>query len=489
MHRVSKANLDPLIFAATLAILGWLASTVGTPTTFAERQETRPGPRGVFIIPTPQPTPSADYTLRLLLSIPFAPVLPQPGAQGVTAAARAPAGVIAQGDSLSAQRASGAPEDERTGQPPVEVPAGVMNIVLLGTDARPAWGHWRTDTIIVVSINPQVKSVGMLSIPRDLWVQIPDFGVGRINTVDFIGEWKEAEGGGPGLLKRTIEANLGLPIHRYARINMEGFIQVIDALGGVTIDVDCPVHDAFLDEPLTGEEGFAPLDLDVGIHHLDGLTALRYVRSRRYGADFSRAQRQHKLLRSLAEQNLNWQLLLKLPRLWESLGSAVDTDLTLSEMIRLASVGLQIQQNRIKSRFIDWRTTENFVTAGGAQVLLVNHETLPQAVAEFLNPSEEDLRLMAEHARIEVQNGTTTEGMAEVAAKRLTREGFNVVGATQTGYLLAQSIIFVYNDKPRTVAALQDVLNLDPDAIVWSPEPDDRIDIRVILGSDWQPCP
>jgi len=489
MYRSDESPITRLsVLVVVIIILGWLASSIGSSTVFAESPQAEPGPRGVFIIPTPPRIPTADHTFRPLVSIPFAPTPPELRALPAVGEVKASASVVAEGASVPARQALDVPADESADPSLVEIPDGVMNIVLLGTDKRPEWGDWRTDTIIVVSINPQAQSVGLLSIPRDLWIRIPGFGVGRINTVDFIGEWKDAEGGGPGLLKRTIEANLGLPIHRYARINLEGFIQLIDALGGVTIDADCPVHDAFLDEPLTGEEGLAPLNLDVGVHHLDGLAALRYARSRHSGTDFDRARRQQKLLRSLAEQNLNWQLIPKLPRLWETLGDAVQTDLTLPEMIRLASIGLQIQQNRIKSRFIDWGATENWVTAGGARVLLPNHETLPQAVAEFLDPPEEDVRLGAEHARIEVQNGTTTEGLAEVAAKRLIRDGLQVVGTSRTGRL-AHSTILAYNDTPRTLQVLQDVLHLSPDSVAHSPEPDDRVDIRVILGSDWQPCP
>ncbi|MFQ5858388.1 MAG: LCP family protein [Anaerolineae bacterium] len=491
MHRSGSLIRVLSVLVVATIIIGWLVSAIAASEVFAEPPQTTPGPRSVFIIPTPRPTSTADTTFQPLLTIPFPPTPPDVSALTGTYRITAPASIVAESASLLGEEVSHTPAsstEESTGPLLVEAPEGVINIVLLGTDKRPEWGDWRTDTIIVVSINPRAQSVGMLSIPRDLWIQIPGFGVGRINTVDFIGEWKDAEGGGTGLLKRTIETNLGLPIHRYARINLEGFIQVIDALGGVTIDIDCPVHDAFLDEPLTGEEGFTPLDLDVGMHHLDGLTALRYARSRQGGTDFNRAKRQQKLLRSLAEQNLDWHLILKLPRLWESLGSAVQTDLTLPEMLQLASVGVQIKQNRVQHRFIDWRTTENWVTPGGAQVLLPNHETLPQAVAEFLNPPKEDVRLVAEHARIEVQNGTTIEGLAAVVAKRLVREGFQVVSTGRAGRV-QRSILLVYNDKPRTVEALQDVLRLSPDAVLRSPEPDDWVDIRVMLGSDLEPCP
>ena len=488
MRRFASSTSRLLALIVAVLLLGVLAATIGAAATHAESPQAALARRGIFIIPTPRPTPTADHTFRPLISIPFPPVPPDLDAQPATGEAKASAGVVAEVASVPPRRDPEVPADHTIDPSLVDMPDGVINIVLLGTDKRPEWGNWRTDTIIVVSINPQAQSVGMLSIPRDLWIRIPGYGVGRINTVDFIGEWKDAEGGGPGLLKRTIEANLGLPIQRYARINLEGFIKVIDALGGVTIDVDCPVHDAFLDEPLTGEEGLTPLDLDIGIHHLDGLTALRYARSRHSGTDFDRARRQQKLLRSLAEQNLNWDLVWKLPRLWETLGDAVQTDLTLPEMIQLASVGLQIQENRIKSRFIDWGTTENWITAGGAYVLLPNHETLPKAVAEFLNPPQEDVHLEAEHARVEVQNGSPTDGLAEIAAKRLTRQGFEVVETGHTSRV-SRSTVVVYDDKPRTLRALQHFLRLDPDAVVRSPEPNDQVDLQVILGSDWQPCP
>lgn len=484
----SSTSRFPALIVVVI-LLGWLAATIGASAIHAESPQAALARRGIFIIPTPRPTPTADHTFRPLISIPFPPAPPELDDRPAVGEVKASVGVVAEAASVPPRRDPAAPADHAIDPSVVEMPDGVINIVLLGTDKRPEWGDWRTDTIIVVSINPQAQSVGMLSIPRDLWIQIPGFGVGRINTVDFIGEWKDAEGGGPGLLKRTIEANLGLPIQRYARINLEGFIQIIDALGGVTVDVDCPVHDAFLDEPLTGEEGLSPLDLDVGIHHLDGLTALRYARSRHSGTDFDRAQRQQKLLRSLAEQNLNWDVVFKLPRLWETLGDAVQTDLTLPEMIQLASVGLQIQQNRIKSRFIDWGTTENLITAGGAYVLLPNHDTLPQAVEEFLNPpKKEDVHLEAERARIAVQNGSATESLAELAARQLARQGLEVVGTGRTSRV-SRSTVVVYNDKPRTLRALQHVLRLDPDAVVRSPEPNDWVDLQVILGSDWQPCP
>lgn len=480
MHRSRNVITTLSLLVIGIAIFGWSAA-------WAEHPHGVPANDGVFAIPTPQPTPRTDYAFRPRLSI------PSPSPRSDVKALRdaknfgSQAGGVTQDVSLTAGRAV---QNSTADDAPLlsDVPEGVINVVLLGADKRPKWGAWRTDTIIVVSINPEAKSVGMLSIPRDLWVEIPGVGVGRINTVDFIGERYDVENGGPGLLKRTIETNLGLPVHRYARIDLEGFVQVIDALGGVTLNVECPIQDAFLDESLTGEDGLTEFSLDVGVHHLDGLTALRYARSRRAGTDFDRHERQQHLLRSLAEQNLDWTLLPKLPRLWETLSNTVQTDLTLSEMIKLASFGMGIQQNRIKSRFIDWGMTENFVTAGGAMVLLPNDETLPQAVEEFLNPPDEDRRLELEQAQVEILNGTNSADLATIAVDRLQRKGIDATAGGTTSHF-RKSIVVINRSVPHTLDVIQSTLRLDPDAAIRSPEPLEGADLQVILGDDWQPCP
>lgn len=452
---------------------------------------------GIFIVPEPQPTPSHDYVFNPMVAIPFPPSVPEsppPPDEGAQSDATppdavAPAdGIVAEATTLSAESPdteSSVPRVESVAD--VEVPANLINIVLLGTDRRPDWGDWRTDTIIVVSVNPVAQSVGMLSIPRDLWIEIPGFGVGRINTVDFIGEWKDAEGGGPGLLKRTIEHNIGIPIDRFARVDLEGFVKIVDALGGVTVAVNCPVHDAFIDEPLTGEQELGLIELDAGVHHLDGLTALRYARSRRNAVDFDRAERQQDLLRSLAEQNLNWDLLPKLPQLWNALHDAVETDLTLPELIHLASIGMQVQQDRIKSRVIDWNTTQNWVTASGGQVLLPNPETLPQAVQEFLYPPRTDSRLESEAAQVVIYNSSGVQGLGELAAKELARAGLNVT-VEDNGGRMPQSLVVINQDKPVTRSVIQRTLDLGPRFVVRSPERRGNADILVILGADWDPC-
>ncbi len=113
-----------------------------------------------------------------------------------------------------------------------------VNILVMGIDARPGEeGPWRTDSMIVLTVDPVTKSAGMLSIPRDLWVPIPGYGEGRINTANYLGDAYDYPGGGPALAARTVQYNLGIPIHHYVRVDFGAFVQLVDLIGGIDIYV------------------------------------------------------------------------------------------------------------------------------------------------------------------------------------------------------------------------------------------------------------
>src|SRR4051794_34365113 len=169
------------------------------------------------------------------------------------------------------------------------------NILLPGIDHRagePVDGS-RSDTIMVVSIDPPSKSVVMMSFPRDLWVSIPGYYPQRINVAHAAG--------GPALTARTIEANFGIKIDNYARVDFDGFEQVVDAIGGVIVDVDRPIKD---DEYPTDDYGLIRLYIPPGPMLMDGKTALMYARSRHSEDDFGRARRQQKVLMAIRDRGL-----------------------------------------------------------------------------------------------------------------------------------------------------------------------------------------
>jgi LCP family protein required for cell wall assembly len=154
----------------------------------------------------------------------------------------------------------------------VAVAKDIVHILLIGGDNNYVL-DMNTDTLIVAVVNKSTKQVSLLSIPRDLWVHIPTYGWGRINIAHRIGaRFKYPEGGGPGLLMRTIEENLGIPIDHWVRIGYDGFARAVDEMGGVDIIVPCRVNLRYRPPTSETEE---EMILEAGFQHLDGATALR----------------------------------------------------------------------------------------------------------------------------------------------------------------------------------------------------------------------
>ncbi|NIV37125.1 MAG: hypothetical protein GWN58_49155, partial [Anaerolineae bacterium] len=176
----------------------------------------------------------------------------------------------------------------------------MVHILLLGLDWTTNLGGQNTDVIMVAAINKDTKQVSMLSIPRDLWVYIPNYGWSRINIAHKIGHRTGYPGGGPGLLAEVLRINLGIPtIDHWVRVDFDGFARVVDALGGVEMTVACPVNLRY--KPPTSETQEEKI-LEPGVHHMDGATALRYVRTRRGTSDFDRARRQQQFLKAVWSQ-------------------------------------------------------------------------------------------------------------------------------------------------------------------------------------------
>ena len=255
---------------------------------------------------------------------------------------------------------------------PTPVPTSVLtedliHILLIGGDQDYVYDQ-NTDTLIVVAINRATDQVSMLSIPRDLWVHIPYYGYGRINTAQRIGYRLNYEDGrGPGLLMRTIEENLGIPIDHWVRVGYEGFAQVVDELGGVDLLVPCRTNLQY--KPPTSDEQ-QEIILQPGMHHLDGATALRYVRTRRGDSDFERSQRQQRFVKAVWNQFKNPDILLKIPGLWSALKDAFQTDLKLGDVLALAPMALSLEPHCVRSLYIGRNQTEYWTTEGGASVLL-----------------------------------------------------------------------------------------------------------------------
>lgn len=368
---------------------------------------------------------------------------------------------------------------------------GRVNILLLGIDRRQCESPpWRSDTMIVATLDPQAKTAGLLSIPRDLWVDIPGFKPNRINTAHFLGDGYKYPGGGPALAKKTVERNLGIPIHYFVRIDFQGARKIIDTLGGVTIDVEKPiVDDRYPDDTC----GTISIEIPTGVQHMDGVRALQYARSRHGSSDFDRARRQQKLLFAIRDKALSLNLLPKLPQLLITMGDTVDTDLSPREILALAPIAAQISKEDIRRAVIDESMTVRWVTPGGADVLIPKREEIGKLLEDFFTPAQSQeppstawpARLVAENARIVVQDGTPRE-MAEGTALYLREQGFNVTGfgkADRANY--PETLIIDYTGKTYTTEFLAQSLGVPERNIVHASEASLGVDVRIILGADF----
>lgn len=378
-----------------------------------------------------------------------------------------------------------------------------VNILVMGIDQRPGEnGAFRTDTMLVLTLDPVSKTGGMLSIPRDLWVPIPGYGVGRINTAHVLGQLRDHPGGGPALAVETVEANLGIPIHHYVRVDFDAFVELVDRLGGVDITVEREIDDpTYPSHDPADPYGYDPLHIEAGEHHFDGEMALKYARTRHSaGGDFDRAKRQQKVLRAVFEKvtrlDMLPTLLAQAPQMWRTLQESVETDLALDQIIALARLATEVDPDDIRSAVIDERYTMFHKTDDGQEVLILLREktrelrddifTTKEPIEETEeNPSSE---LEAEAATIEVLNGTLTRGLAADVTERLREADLDV---THTGNAdrqdIEESLVVAHTDKPYTAQYIAEMLSLPQSAVVQGSEPSAEYDISVILGADYSP--
>lgn len=292
-----------------------------------------------------------------------------------------------------------------------------INLLFLGTDSRAneAKNQGRTDTIMLVTMDLRTRKIGVLSIPRDLWVLIPDYGEDRINTAYRKGELNKYPGGGPALLMETIRANFGVVVDYYVLVDFEGFIQIVDTLGGLdicvpqTIDsarfygytplyVDAEAYYSFVPVPVitqaisledtsastddTGnQKGYQFLYVDAGWHTLNGEVALRYARSRASSTgDFARIQRQQAVLMSMREKALMTDLMPLVPAMWAIVSETFETNLTPGESLLLGQIILETPFEQIRTEAFRPHQTLAYRSAKGASILLPRRDALKNVI-------------------------------------------------------------------------------------------------------------
>jgi len=378
-----------------------------------------------------------------------------------------------------------------TPMPLVQLPPGSITIALLGSDKRPGHNDYRTDTIVLVNVNPNLPAVTMLSIPRDLWVYIPGRGFNKVNVADEFGELYKFPGGGPGLLKQTIEYNLGIHVDYYARVDFAGFMKIVDTLGGIDVIANCPLEDIFPDNPITEDRTVTgTISIKPGVVHLDGKHALWYVRSREESSDFDRGLRQQRVLRAIYAKANQLGLIARLPELWNDLSATVKTDLKVNDIIWLATIGARLDSTRIRGRVLDGSVLYHWNTPDTqAWVVSPIPDKIGPALEEIFSPPT-NVAAQAQ-ARVEVWNGSREPQWGILAADRLAWEGYLVTQispADHVNYTQTKLVDFSTTAKGSRRAQLASIFSIKPNNIISQPDPNSPVQYRIIVGADYQPC-
>jgi len=382
------------------------------------------------------------------------------------------------------------PTPEVVTQPqPVITDPEIITFLLLGSDTR-GGTSFRTDTILIAIVRPRDGQVSLISIPRDLWVNIPTVGMQRINTAYQFGQFSYP-GGGEGLLKDTILYNLGLKIDHTAMIDFDGFRKVVDTFGGIDVPISCPYTDWRLLDPSydpENENNWFLYTAGPGVFHMDGDLALWYARSRKKSNDFDRGRRQQEVIRAIYKQALRTDLIARIPQLYTDLSSLFTTDLGLADILKFVPMTLHLGNADIRSYYIAGNLVTSWITPGGAYVLLPNTELIQQMLNQAISASP--LQQERKTASIEIQNGSVIDGLDALAAERLNYAGFQTTFNAADNRAHANTLLYDLTpeqDRNRS-AAIMAVLGLPDTALVSLPSPGSKTSYALIVGADYQAC-
>jgi len=368
--------------------------------------------------------------------------------------------------------------------------AETVTYLMLGSDIR-SGTSFRTDSMIIVALRPRIGQISLISIPRDLWVYIPAWGMQRINTAYLHGELTRYPGGGPGLIKDTILYNLGIRIDHTALVDFNGFKVILDTLGGIDVPVACQFTDWHLNNPNAdqqNENNWSLYSIGPGVVSMDGEMALWYARSRKKSSDFDRGRRQQEVLRAIFSKFIQANSITKIPQLYNDLSSSINTDLSLSTIMELAPFAFSLNNADIRSYYIRPPLVFSWTTAQGAYVLSPSELALQAMLREAMSPSQKKVEI--DPVSIEIRNGTPNSGWDVLAGERLNYAGYqtHLAGSDQTNYATSLLYDFTPVQDANKLASLLEILALPKTAAVSYPQTGAPADYFLILGSDYKPC-
>ncbi len=397
------------------------------------------------------------------------------------------------------------------------LPRNQINILLLGTDERiNDEGPPLTDTILLLTLNLGLRTAGMISFPRDLWVPIPGYNqTTKINTAYTMGERRGYPGGGAQLAKDTVSSFIGQPVQYYVQVNFNGFVRFIDHIGGVAVDVPQTIHD---EQYPTPDFKYQTFHLDAGYQQLDGETALKYARTRNPDNDYGRAARQQQLVQAVVDKVLSADmtptLIANAYRLMSTMQASVQTDMPLPKVIDIARDAYSNPFAIERRVVLDARYGEESWSENEAWILLPDRQRIRATLRQFFditaspatgrsfssaggaffstdafqaNPSSAVHVPAARDARVEILNGTGYPGIAARVRAELQARGWRVVAigdADRSDY--QRTLLVNYNTDENFVREIGRQLNL-PASLYTFPGLliPNSADLRIVVGRDY----
>ncbi len=385
--------------------------------------------------------------------------------------------------------------------PPTEIPAAVTpyqlgrnvtNILLLGRDTSLNASSFRTDVMIVASIDTDTKTVTMISIPRDLYVYIPTWRMNRINTAAVWGQGNYPAGG-IELLKQTILYNLGIPIDYHVQIDFGGFKRTVDTLDGVTVPVSCPIRDWRLISPELdpqNADNWEQYTLPGGMVNMDGDLALWYARSRKTTSDFDRSRRQQQVLRAMYDKALSLDGLRRAPQLYAEWSNNVTTDVGITTALSFLPLATNLGQYQIRSQFIGPAQTRSWRTPEGASVLLPDPFAVRQVLDAAFNPPQAVQQEEVLLPTVLISNASGRNDTVPLAIDNLT--WFEFVPSVNDAPVEYQtdSELRIYNENATgsEITRLKRVFSLGTEQVALAYGERTDVDFEIVVGNRYQPC-
>lgn len=381
-----------------------------------------------------------------------------------------------------------------------------INFVLMGMGGPGHDGPYLTDTIMIASFKPSTKEAAVFSLPRDMIVPIDGYNYRKINSVYTIGQ-NNGIGGGE-LVKKVISDTFDIPIHYFAAVDFNGFVEMIDSIDGVDIDVER----SFTDNQFpTYDEKWQAVSFEAGKQTMDGLTALNYARSRHgnngEGSDFARIKRQQKIIVAAKEKLTSFNTLInpaKITGLFSLFNKYTNTDIEPWEAVKLIHMSKELDTQKIIAQSIDDRAggyLKSGIAVDGAYILQPvagNYNQIKLLIANIFSLQ----KASEENAKVVIQNGTAVPGLALKAVNYLDQIGYNIIryGNAEIQDKIATVIYDYTNKNPKTKSSLENIfatsaktdIPLDYSSSVvasdWGIKDEngdlEKIDFLIILGQD-----